>query len=122
MNAAEVVKKAQAKAKRDALALTMLMQLRAAGLELGLEREHAFHPARKWRFDFAWPRERVALEVDGGVFTGGRHTRGAGFEADAEKLNEAALLGWSVLRVTTNHVGSGMALHWVERLIGAKRA
>lgn len=122
MSPADVLKREQAKAKRDALVLTMLQQLRAAGLELGLVRELVFHPTRKWRFDLAWPREKVAVEVDGAVFTGGRHTRGAGFEEDCAKLNEAALLGWSVLRVTSNHIGQGLALQWVERLIGAKRA
>lgn len=119
---ADVLKKAQAKAKREALSLDMLRQLRAVGLDVGLERELVFHPTRKWRFDFAWPREKVALEVDGGVFTGGRHTRSTGFQEDCVKFNEAALLGWSVLRVTTTHVGSGVALRWVEKMMGAKRA
>ena len=62
--------------------------------------EHKFHPARKWRFDFAWPEVRLALEVEGGVWTGGRHTRGAGFLKDIEKYNVAACLGWRVLRCT----------------------
>ena len=61
--------------------------------------EHVFHPVRKWRFDFAWRDYRVALEVDGGAFIGGRHTRGAGFAEDIEKQNEAVRLGWYVLRV-----------------------
>lgn len=60
--------------------------------------EYRFHPKRKWRFDFAWPTVRVALEVEGGVWTGGRHTRGAGFLRDMEKYNSAAIAGWRVLR------------------------
>lgn len=60
--------------------------------------EHRFHPVRKWRFDFAWPEHRVALEVEGGVWTGGRHTRGSGFVKDVEKYNAAGRLGWIVLR------------------------
>lgn len=122
MNPAEALKREQAKARRDALALTMLQQLRAAGLELGLVREHVFHPTRKWRMDFAYPRERIGIEVDGGVFSGGRHVRGAGYEEDCAKLNEAAILGWTVLRVTSHHIGQGLALQWVERLMGARRA
>src|SRR5688572_10984501 len=62
--------------------------------------EHRFSPPRKWRFDFAWPDHRVALEVEGGAFTRGRHTRGAGFVKDMEKYNTATLAGWRVLRVT----------------------
>lgn len=61
--------------------------------------EHKFHPLRRWRFDYAWPAEFIALEVEGGVWTGGRHTRGAGFVKDMEKYNAATVLGWRVLRV-----------------------
>lgn len=61
--------------------------------------EYQFHPTRKWRFDYAWPLRLFALEVDGGVWTQGRHTRGAGRLADMEKQSEAALAGWRVLYV-----------------------
>jgi len=64
------------------------------------ELEHRFHPERKWRFDFAWPQQKVALEVEGGVWTYGRHNRASGFLRDMEKYNRAAVLGWRVLRVT----------------------
>lgn len=62
--------------------------------------EFRFHPTRRWRFDRAWPAHRVALEIDGGVWTGGRHTRGGGWHKDTEKLNTAASMGWRVLRCT----------------------
>lgn len=55
---------------------------------------------RKWRFDYAWIDHKVALEVDGAVFTRGRHTRGSGWLKDTEKLNAAACLGWRMLRCT----------------------
>jgi len=66
--------------------------------------EHRFAHPRRWRFDWAWPDHLLALEVDGGVWTRGRHTRGAGFLRDIEKLNSAAIAGWSVLRTTPDHV------------------
>lgn len=117
MTPAAELERQQKAAKRDALVMSMLFQIRAAGLEVWLEREHVFHPTRKWRFDCAWPRFMVALEVDGGVYTGGRHTRGKGFENDCEKCNEALMLGWKVLRVTSHHIGTGQALQWIERLV-----
>jgi very-short-patch-repair endonuclease len=66
--------------------------------------EYRFHEQRKFRFDWAWPDRKVALEEDGGVWTRGRHTRGAGFLRDMEKLNLAVELGWRVLRYQTGHV------------------
>lgn len=64
-------------------------------------REYKFaKPDRAWRMDFAWPDRRIALEVEGGVWTGGRHTRGKGFLGDIEKYNSAALRGWLVFRCT----------------------
>ena len=62
--------------------------------------EFRFDPARRWRFDYAWVDARLALEVEGGVWTHGRHTRGAGFLADIEKYNRATILGWRLLRTT----------------------
>lgn len=81
------------------------------------EREYRFHPDRKWRFDVAFPFKMVAVEVDGGAYVAGRHTRGAGFEADCEKQSEAAALGWRVLHVTPRQVESGQALQWLERAL-----
>lgn len=62
--------------------------------------EYRFHDTRKFRLDFAWPEQRVGLEVDGGVWVGGAHGRGTGIVRDQEKTNLAAGLGWRILRVT----------------------
>ena len=64
------------------------------------ECEYRFHGKRRWRFDFAWPRALVAVEVEGGTWQRGRHTRGAGYRGDCEKYNAAAVNGWRVLRFT----------------------
>lgn len=104
--------------------------LRVAGIDPG-EREHEFHPVRRWKFDFCWPDKKVAAEIEGQSWgktvvchqcgvkvlkytkggkpsyvreAGGRHTRGAGFESDVEKYNEAARLGWVVLRFTADMI------------------
>lgn len=79
--------------------------------------EFRFHDSRKWRFDWAWPDAMVALEIDGGVHTGGRHTRGAGFEEDMNKLSEAAALGWLIVRTQPRDLGSGVTLDRLRRAL-----
>ena len=63
------------------------------------EAEYEFHPRAKWRFDFAWPQERVAVEIEGLTAEGGRHQRRQGFLRDAEKYEAALRLRWTVYRV-----------------------
>ncbi len=65
------------------------------------ETEYVFAKPRRWRFDYCWPDQHVAVELDGGSWSGGRHTRGKGFEADCEKLNTATTMGWATLRFTS---------------------
>jgi very-short-patch-repair endonuclease len=71
------------------------------------EREFRFHPTRKWRFDAAFPEARVALEIEGGVWVRGRHNRASGFLKDMEKYNEAAALGWRVIRTPWEWIEDG---------------
>ena len=61
--------------------------------------EFRFAPPRRWRLDFAWPEYKLALEVEGGVWTRGRHVRGKGFVRDMEKYNTLCVMGWRLLRV-----------------------
>lgn len=65
-------------------------------------KELQFHPDRKWRFDYAFPSRKVAIEIDGAIWTLGRHNRPRGYLNDMEKLNTAASMGWLVLRFSTD--------------------
>lgn len=93
-----------------------LMQTRLLGLPIP-EREYKFHPKRRWRFDFAWPALMLAVEIEGGVWSGGRHTSGVGFTLDCEKYNEATIAGWRILRVTGAQVKNLQAFDWTRRMI-----
>lgn len=62
--------------------------------------ELRFAPPRRWRFDFAMPTYHIAIEIEGGIWTDGRHSRGSGMSADMEKYNEAVSRGWRLLRFT----------------------
>lgn len=73
-------------------------------------REYQFHPVRKWRFDFAWPQIKVAVEIDGGTFGGvkmlGNHAIGKRYQQDCIKSNAAQLEGWVVLRADREMAGT----------------
>ena len=75
-----------------------------------VELEYRFHAVRRWRFDLAIPRRGVGVEIEGGIFTQGRHVRGAGYKRDMQKYNEAARSGWRLLRFTPQDVKEGIAV------------
>jgi len=86
------------------------------------EREFRFHPVRRWRFDFAWPALRLAVEIEGGAWVRGRHTRGPGFSGDCEKYNAATLGGWKILRFTPDAIRDGRALGVIREALGVSPA
>ncbi len=90
------------------------LHCRADGLQP--VREYAFHPRRKWRFDFAFPSKMIAIEIEG--LGGGRHQRIGGFTGDCHKYNAAALLGWRVFRFTTDMVMDGTAINTIRASLG----
>lgn len=77
-------------------------------------REYRFAPPRRFRFDFAWPDIKFAVECEGGVYSGGRHVTGAGFTKDAEKYSLAAIEGYKIIRATSAQISSGDCLEWIK--------
>lgn len=55
--------------------------------------QYRFHPTRQWRFDFAWPSLKIAVEIQG---FGEGHTSYEGMAADYEKHNAAIQHGWKI--------------------------
>lgn len=95
-------------------------QLSAIGLD-GFVREYRAIPERRFRFDFAFVPERVLIEIQGGTWNRGAHSRGAGLARDYEKLNLATANGWRVLQFDTNMIKSGEAIRMAEQILkGAK--
>ena len=95
---------------------TFSYQLRIYGIDH--EEEYRFHDERKWRFDFAFPDNMLAVEIEGGTWSGGRHTRGQGFQDDCVKYNTAVKIGWRVLRYTTNMIENGEAIDDIIEILG----
>ena len=81
--------------------------------------EHRFSPPRRWRWDWAWPDRRIALEVNGGIWTRGKHSRGAGQLRDFEKWSEGAAQGWRVIHVTPAQIHAPATWDWLRRALGA---
>jgi hypothetical protein len=97
------LKKPKRRTVAEKYALVMLAMCSEHQLPIP-DAEWVFAPPRRWRFDFAWPDQRVALEIQGGLFVQGRHTRGAALLKEHEKLNAAAALGWRVLYTSPSHI------------------
>lgn len=71
------------------------------------QRQLRFHPTRKFRFDFAVPEIKLAIEIDGfGRFGAGGHQTPWGMSADHEKANLAVEMGWTLLRYNRRLLGS----------------
>jgi len=79
--------------------------------------EWLFHPTRKWRTDYAFPDLKIAIEIEGGAWSNGRHTRGSGFIKDMEKYNNYTLLGWRLLRFQPKDKNKTSTIDIIKELI-----
>ena len=95
-----------------------LLSLQLKALKIAFEREFKFCQDRKWRADFHLVDKMILIEVEGGIWSGGRHTRAKGYLGDMEKYNSAQELGYSVYRYSTEQVKSGKAIEDIRRLVG----
>lgn len=86
--------------------------------KIEFQTEFQFNPERKWRADFYILGTKVLIEVEGGIWSNGRHTRAQGYLGDMEKYNSAQELGYSVYRYSTEQVKSGKAIEDIRRLVG----
>jgi very-short-patch-repair endonuclease len=93
---------------------TLLHQIQLVGLPTP-EREYRFAPPRRFRADFAYPEKKILVEVQGGIYTRGAHSRGTGLERDYEKINLAQLLGYKVFQFSRKMIESGEAISILEK-------
>jgi very-short-patch-repair endonuclease len=111
------IRKAKKRIKSNDDKIDLFVVLVKNELGLTVVKEHLFHPVRKWRFDFAIIDLKIAVEVEGGVFSNGRHTRGSGFIEDCNKYNQATSLGWRLIRVMPSTLMSENTLELIRKNI-----
>lgn len=124
------------KAKKSSLERLFLFNLQGSGLNLfvpeykfcrdvvgdgeGIRKRLKEAGLKDWRFDFADISNKIAVELEGGIWIQGRHTRGAGFMEDAKKYNKANILGWTVMRYTRFEIKTSQAVHELIELYEAR--
>ena len=114
----------------------ILFEKHLGELGISFEREFHFHDLRRWRFDYllcehllahsqvpkvTFAERHLAVEIEGAIWSRGRHTRGKGFQADLDKYNHATMMGYRVLRFSTEDVMRGRASAWTD-YAGEERA
>ena|SRR5215475_10721157 len=95
----------------------ILLEKHLKELGFNFEREYRFHETRRWKADYHLLGHRILIELHGSVYQQGRHTRGAGFEDDREKMNTAQMLGYRVLEFSTSQVLRGFARDFLKHYL-----
>jgi very-short-patch-repair endonuclease len=97
----------------------LVMRVHLNELKLHSFFDYRFHDRRRWKFDFAVPSQMLAIEIEGGAWTGGAHVRGETYYDNCAKYNEAQIQGWDVLRFSVQEVLNGQAkavvARWLKR-------
>ena len=92
----------------------------SGGTGKGLKARLLASGLQDWRADFALLDPMLLIEIEGGGWTGGRHTSGAGFANDLRKYDAAARLGYAVYRCDPAMVKTGKALETIQIIIGLR--
>lgn len=97
-----------------------LNQLRIARLPAP-ETEVRFHETRRWRFDYAWPDKKIAIEYQGGIFYGGiGHNGIKGSKRDCLKFSSATALGWKLFLINADMVRDGSAFGFIQDALASR--
>lgn len=107
------------KGKEKKNAIVFLQLCKTYGIQEPMQ-EVKVTEKRRFRFDFAWMNEKLAVEIEGGIWIQGRHTRGVGYKSDMEKYNIATSEGWRVLRFTTDQIKKAETYSQIKKCLEQK--
>ena len=108
--------------EKRALEYEMFRRKLAAFTGCVVGKEHFFaRPVREWRIDVVILDLKIGIEIEGGVWTNGRHTRGKGFIDDIEKYNAAVTLGWAILRFTPQDLNKITTFETIKKVVELKK-
>lgn len=99
LNTKTIIKSERISKEKESIS-TVLFVLNRDKVIPEYEEELRFHPVRRWRFDWAIPELKIAIEYEGLISKKSRHTTIKGYSNDTIKYNEAGKHGWTVLRYT----------------------
>lgn len=101
------------------LEATLAFQLQAEGIT-DYQAEYRFAPPRRWRADLYLPAADLLVDVQGGIYVNGKHSRGAAQEKDYEKANTAQIMGFRFMQFGPSQIRSGEALATIKRALEAE--
>ena len=108
--------------KNKASAADMFMRL--VKIEIGLDvwPEFFFSTERLYRFDYAIPEYKIAIEQEGGIWAKGNsgHSSGTGIQRDMDKNNLAIAQGWVIIRRTPADICTSGTMELIKKLVGIR--
>ncbi|PPL04930.1 endonuclease domain-containing protein [Parapedobacter indicus] len=116
-NRSRGLKTHQSKKPKKQISTDFFCALVRSDIKVDIVKEHRFHPVRRFRFDYAILEYKIAIEQEGGIWSNGRHTRGAGYKRDMEKYSLAAVDGWIVIRRTPDDLNTTETLNLIRKAI-----
>lgn len=73
-----------------------------------------------WIADYCSVEFKLMVEIDGGVWSGDGHGHAVGITRDMLKQNDAALMGYHVVRFDTGWIKSKRAINFLQRVLFSK--
>jgi hypothetical protein len=99
------------------LELVTLRALIGAGLPIPVQQHRVVLNGKRCRIDLAYPELKIAIELQGWEWHGGRES----FDDDKARMSELTAIGWRGLEITSRHAPEDI-VRWVSGTIAHAKA